>query len=422
MNKNIYYNTSSFKFFRRHVKQNEMEKEFINLINVKDKKIHSYRNFNIKKNLTRSLKLEKPIVRSLPKERSFNLDLYFQKKSIDLINKIRDLFIEFDENKSNTFDQYEFYQMFKLNKIPIKMEEIIYLFKFNAHKKVISFSELINLTIDPEFDQRYKEVIDKIKPRCEIGIICPINFSGMLSHLCEFGKLSPDAKKFHKKLSKLKSKSVFSNSLLENNNRYYLKHKNSIPIRERKVKINFETKRSVPINFQERNLFQKGNKSIFNRNNDFMAPVELMPDSEFYKRTLELKRENEVMTKALKTMIEISHKKLHRYENTFKDTNYRNKIETSKINLANSFNTLKKLNPKMKNKTYISFCPLKEEFINLNTGGICDFKTINEYKSKENKNRIPYKPTLTEINKNHDKYIKYNPFLMKNYRTLISKK
>ena len=241
MNKSIFYNTSSFKFFRRHVKQNEMEKEFINLINEKDKKNYSLKNTKIKKKLIKSVKLEKSIEKSLPKKRRFNLDIYFQKKSIDLINKIRDLFIEFDEDKSNSFDQYELYRMFNLNKIPIKMEEIIYLFKFNQYKKVISFSELINLTIDPEFDQRYKEVIDKVRPRCEIGIICPINFSGMLSHLCEFGKLSPDAKKFHKKLSKLKNKSVFSNSLLENNNRYYLKHKNTI--KERKDSISLENKK-----------------------------------------------------------------------------------------------------------------------------------------------------------------------------------
>ena len=396
MNKSIFYNISSFKFFRRHVKQNEMEKEFINLIYAKDKKNYSQTNTKIKKNLIKSLKLEKPIVKSLPKERKFNLDFYFQKKSIDLINKIRDLFIEFDEDKSNSFDQ-------------------IYLFKFNPHKKVISFSELINLTIDPEFDQRYKEVIDKVRPRCEVGIICPMNFSGMLSHLCEYGKLSPDAKKFHKKLSKLKTKSVFSNSLLENNNRYYLKHKSSSPMKERKVITNMESRKSVPINYKEGDSSPRRRKSIFNRHTDFMEIIELMPDSDFYKRTKELKKENEVMTKAIKTIIEISHKKMQRYDNSFKDTNYRNKIEISKKNLNNSFNILKKLNPKIKNRTFISFYPFKEEFISLNTGNICDLKTIKEYKSKDNNNKIkfPYNPILTEVNKNHKKHIKYNPFFTK---------
>ena len=409
MNKSIFYNTSSFKFFRRHVKQNEMEKEFINLINEKDKKNYSQRNTKVKKNNIKSLKLDKPIVKSLPKERKINLDFYFQKKSIDLINKIRDLFIEFDEDKSNSFDQYEFYRMFNVNKIPIKMDEIIYLFKFSPHKKVISFSELINLTIDPEFDQRYKEVIDKVRPRCEIGIICPINFSGMLSHLCEFGKLSPEAKKFHKNISKLKSKSVFNNSLLENNNRYYLKHKNSSPMKEKKPKLSLEMRKSVPINYEDSH---RRRKSIFNKNTDFTELVELMPDCEFHKKTIELKKENEEMAKVIKTILEISQKKVQRYENSFKNTNYRNKIETSKRNLTNSFNVLQKINPKMNNKTYISFCPFKDEFINLNTGGICNLKSIKEYKSKEsrNRNKAPFKPILTEINKNQEKHIKYHPF------------
>ena len=412
MNKNIFYNTSSFKFFRRHVKQNEMEKEFINLINAKDKKTYSQRNTKIKKNIIKSLKLDKPIVKSLPKERKINLDFYFQKKSIDLINKIRDLFIEFDEDKSNSFDQYEFYRMFNVNKIPIKMEEIIYLFKFNAHKKVISFSELINLTIDPEFDQRYKEVIDKVRPRCEIGIICPINFSGMLSHLCEFGKLSPDAKKFHKNLSKLKSKSVFSNSLLENNNRYYLKHKLSSPMKEQKDKTKLEMRKSCPIHYKEGERSPRRRRSIFDRNTEFIELVELMPDFEFYKKTKELKKENEEMQKSIRTILEISHKKILRYENSFKNTNYRNKIEISQRNIVNSFNLLQKINPKMNNKTYISYYPFKDEFIDLKTGGICNLKSIKEYKTKENKSRniAPCKPILTEINKNQEKHIKYNPF------------
>ena len=412
MNKNFFYNTSTFKFFRRHVKQSEMEKEFINLIYEKDKKNHSHRNTKIKKNFIKSLKLDKSVVKSLPKERKINLDFYFQKKSIDLINKIRDLFIEFDEDKSNSFDQFEFYQMFNLNKIPINMEEIVYLFKFNAHKKVISFSELINLTIDPEFEQRYKEVIDKVRPRCEIGIICPINFSGMLSHLCEYGKLSPDAKKFHKKISKIRSKSIFNNSLLENNNKFNPNHKLSSPMKEQKSKMNLEMRKSCPINYKGEERSPRRRKSIFDRNTDFMELVELMPDSEFYKKTKELKKENEEMAKSIRTILEISNKKVQRYENTFNDTNYRNKIEISKRKITNSFNALQKTNPKMNNKTYISFCPFKDEFFNLKTGEIYNLKSIKEYKRKENKSRnnAPFKPILTEINKNQEKHIKYNPF------------
>ena len=234
----------------------------------------------------------------------------------------------------------------------------------------------------------------------------------MLSHLCEFGKLSPDAKKFHKKLSKLKSKSVFSNSLLENNNRYYLKHKLFSPMKEPKDKMKLEMRKSCPINYKEGERSPRRPRSIFDRNTDFMELVELMPDFEFYKKTKELKKENEEMQKTIRTILEINHKKILRYENTFKNTNYRNKIEISQRNIANSFNLLQKINPKMNNKTYISYFPFKDEFIDLKTGEICNLKSIKEYKTKENKSRniAQCKPILTEINKNQEKHIKYNPF------------
>jgi DNA uptake protein ComE-like DNA-binding protein len=186
-------------------------------------------------------------------------------------------------------------------------------------------------------------------------------------------------------------------------------------MKERKATINLQKRRGLPINFNEGDTSPLRRKSIFNRHKDFIELVEIMPDDDFYKRTKELKKENEEMTKALKTIIEISNKKIQRYEDSFKDNNYREKIETSKRTLTNSFNTLTKLNPKMKNKSFISFCPFKKEFINLNTGDVCDLKTIKEYKSKDNKNKnkVPYKPILTDVNKSHKNHIRYNPFYTK---------
>ena len=96
MSNNIFYNVSYFKFFKRHIKPKEMEKELINLI-------YSKKGDNS----------PKPDRNNSSKEKKLNLDVYFQKNSINIINKIRDLFIEFDVDKSNSFDQNKFYQMFK---------------------------------------------------------------------------------------------------------------------------------------------------------------------------------------------------------------------------------------------------------------------------------------------------------------------
>ena len=428
MMRNIFYNTSSFKFFRRQVKPNEMEKEFISLIYSKDK------NKNIlseKNNINYNSKIYPLDIKKSgnisTKDRNINLDFFYQKHSLDLINKIRDLFIEFDEDRSNTFDQNEFYQMFNINKIPIKMEEIIYLFKFTKNKKVISFSELIHLTFDPDFDKRYKEIIEKIKPRCEIGIICPMDFSGMLSHLCEFGKLSPDAKKFHKKA---KGKFNFPNFLTLNNNSYNPRRRISEQFDKENNVINNNVK-SLRLSLKDIDL-QKRASSIkrlsvkINKNlNDSTY------EADFFNRVNELKKENQNMSNTLKTIIEITNKKVLRYEKLFKNTNYKNNIEKSKKRLANSMDIVHKINPEI-SKDYISFCPLKEEFINVKTGNTFDFNLIKDYKNRKcfnnkiknntiNFNNTSFKNTFNQINKNKKK--EYNSLYKKKFiREKIIKK
>jgi hypothetical protein len=373
------------------VNRKEMEEEFIKLINNK--------NNNISKSNPKTQRYEFP-------SKKINLGLYYQKHSLDLINKIRDLFIEFDVDKSNTFDQYEFYEMFNINKIPIKMEEIIYLFKFNSRKKSITFSELIHLTFNPDFDKRYKEVIEKIKPRCETGIICPEDFSGMLSHLCEFGKLSSDTKKFRKKISKSKE------SLILN----YLKTKSKFGIDKDDIIQNKDDK--VPLTFRLSNKkVDNSSKSIYNRNNSTNIISLSLTDSELSKKIKEFNSENYYIVNTFKTILEISHKKLKRNEKVFERNNYRNKLDISKRNLYNSIDILHKINPKI-NNTYISYCPLKEKFMDINTGRLYDAAAdIKEYKYKnlkvnETGNLLNYKPILTDIKKNKER----------NYYSFFSKK
>lgn len=396
MSNKIFYNTSYFKFFRRQIKPIEMEKEFINLINSKNEKNYPLTERNV-----------------YPKEKKINLDIFFQKHSIDLIKKIVDLFVEFDKDKSNSFDRFEFFKMFNINKIPIKMDEIIYLFKFNAQKKTISFFELINLTFNPDFDLRYKEVISKIKPRLELGIICPNDFSEMLSHLCEFGKLSADAKKIRKSISK--PKKIELNSLINNNNKHYIKSKTKDEINNIKTitKIGKNIINKISFNINKEDYLKKSSKKlIYNRNRNKNI-MESFTDPELFKTINKFKEEENYMVNNYKTILEIAKKKLIRNELLFKNINYRNKYEKSKKNLAKSIDTLYKINPNI-NNTYISYNPLKQKFINLNTGNDYDFKIINNYKSKILKNNKTenfsnYKPILTKIDENHIKN-KYNLF------------
>lgn len=358
-----------------------MEKELVNLIYSKYEKNYPKTERN-----------------NYSKEKNINLDFYFQKNSINLINKIRDLFIEFDVDHSDSFDQNEFYKMFNLNKIPIKMEEIIYLFKFSNRKKTISFSELIKLTFDSDFDKRYKDVITKIKPRCEIGIICPNDFSGMLSHLCEFGKLSSNAKKYSKNILKIKRKST--RNIAGINSKLYIRSKTKQEIDMEKIKENKNN---------DKDKLKRESLKI-NEENKLSRNVNNLTDFEFINKSQKLKEENDNIINTFKTILEITNKKVKRNDNLFRNINYRNKIETSKRHLAKSIDILHKINPKM-NNTYISFCPLNQKFIDLNTGIGYDFKVINEYKSKKLKinkteNFSKYNHILNEINNKRKK--KYN--------------
>ena len=402
MSKNIFYNTSYFKFFRRYIKPIEMEKELINLIDSKNE------NNNYPKTEGNQVQKEKKI----------NLEIFYPKNSIDLIKKIVDLFIEFDEDKSNSFDRFEFYKMFNLNKIPIKMDEIIYLFNFNAHKKTISFSELINLSFNPDFDLRYQKVITKIRPRLEIGIICPNDFSGMLSHLCEFGKLS-ETEKGRKKNSK--TKKIEKNNLNQiNNNKIYITSKTKEAIDSKKNANNIEKKTVKKVSFskKEENPKKISTKIIYqrNKNNNLM---DSFTDTKIFKKMNKLKEENEEMINYYKTLMDITKKKVTRNELLFKNFNYRNKYEISKRKLAKSIDTLYKINPNI-NNTYITYNPIKQKFINLNTGNDYDFNYIkNNYKSKRLKNNktesfSQYKPILIKINENREKN---NIFLKNNITT-----
>ena len=391
MSKNLFYNTSYFKFFRRHIKPIEMEKELIHLIDSKNE------NNNYSKTERNQYQKEKKI----------NLEIFYQKSSIDLITKIVDLFIEFDEDKSNSFDRFEFYKMFNLNKIPIKMDEIIYLFNFNAHKKAISFSELINLSFNPDFDLRYQKVISKIKPRLEIGIICPNDFSGMLSHLCEFGKLS-NTKKYRKKISKInKNENNYLNHI--KNNKIYIKSKTREEIDFENNPNNIAKKSVKKISFNKKDESPKKlNKSIINQRNRNNNLMESFTDTQNFKTMNKLKEENEKMVNNYKTIIEITKKKVTRNELLFKNFNYRNKYEISKRNLAKSIDTLYKINPKI-NSTYITYNPIKQKFINLKTGNDYDFNfKNNNYKPKKLKNNKTgsfshYKPILVKIYENNEK-------------------
>ena len=358
-----------------------MEKELINLIYSKKEDNFLKTNRN-----------------NYSKGKNLNLDVYFQKNSINIIHKICDLFIEFDIDNSNSFDQNKLYQMFNINKIPIKMDEIIYLFNINKHKKVITFSELINLTFDSDFDKRYKEVISKVKTRCEKGIICPNDFSGMLSHLCEFSILSSDYKNIRKEpIMGTKRKNTLKHLNAIENNKYYIRSKTKDEI-DMEQKSNQNTSVDKIRKISNKKVVENNEKKTHSRNK--INLTELHSIYHIFENSNKVKEYSDNMLNSIEAIIEIAEKKIVRNEKFFRNTDFINKIQTSKRNLAKSIDILHKINPKI-NNSYISYCPLNQKFLDLNIGKGCDSKNIEKYKYKLfkniiNENILNYKPIITE--------------------------
>ena len=107
--------------------------------------------------------------------------------------------------------------------------------------------------------------------------------------------------------------------------------------------------------FQSSKKNDKYNKKFLNsRNRNNLT--EMNSFYQFLEKSHKMKEEHDNMINNIKTMIEITKKKIIRNQQFFKSMNYRNKIEKSKRNLAKSIDILHKINPKI-NNTFMSYCP-----------------------------------------------------------------
>lgn len=356
INFKTFYNVSSFLFFRRQINSEEKEKGLIKYINEKDTK-----SFDVEK--TKPNKSQRNIIKK------FNPEFLFQSYSLEGVDKIRDLFLEFDFDKSFSFDVDELHSMFHANLIPITKSELTYIFNFTKRKNSVSFSELMEHSFEKPFLEKFKRTIEKVKKRCEPGVICPTNFIDMLIHLCEFKKLENTVKKLEKKIDKLDD--YHQKSYEEDTN-------------------------SKTIYTGLNSLTKKTNKTQFKpKHNKFRS-----------------------ITKTFKNALEISEEKLKKsVEKNY--INIREINNNKKKSVTNSLKLIHKNNPKIK-LDYISFDVIKNTFNNMNKGNIIDInKTLNyqnSYKSKrKNKNYFNNITILKNI-----KNLKLSPYISSNFPLIKS--
>ena len=356
------YNINTFDFYRRQIKQSDLDRAFIKLIEDEEKK--NQEKEKLAKNETDEVPLKLPEIKKRNKdgEKNLNLNLIFPKISIERIMRIRDLFLEFDYDKNRTFDQDEVYSIFVMSNIPIKYEEVKELFGYNKKRKFISFSEFINLTINDKFSTKFKNLImDKIRYRTKEGDICPNDFNDMLAYLSEFGKLSNEVK------SEIREKNMNNLSSTSKNVTEFDNKED-----EKNNEIN-EAKEELPIVKNETESAEKiedENKLINNRNPN-------LKNKEF----------------EFKNFMEINSQKLLRFKEYFIKTNIHDKILKKKHKVSKSVNIIDSFYPNLA-KNYISYFPTENSFKRM--------KDSSDLSFISRKNRKRYNTIHTDSNPNSD--------------------
>ena len=394
--KNRVYNINTFNFYRRQVRPEDLDRAFIKLIEKEEEKIKEQKRLEDEKDNSNlenkdinnnENEKEKANNENNPgKTKNLSLDLIFPKLSVERIMKIRDLFLEFDADRNRTFDQEEIHIMFNMNKIPITIEEVIELFGFNKRKKFLSFFEFIQLTVNEAFSNKFKKLImEKIRYRTNKTDICPNDFSDMLSHLCEFGKLSPELKDKTKE------------NQMETIAKEKASKKNVLDLQERSSGKRRSTKQKSLMGEIVKSLNEK---QVNLRNIDFNNEKDI---NKIRENPNVIKKERE-----FRNFMEISNKKFLRFKEFLTKANIRDKILKKKEKLSQSLKTLSNLNSNMK-VDYISYFPTDNSLKNLKTNKIFSVK-----KKKIKLPPIKYNST-EKILLSENRKIKRNIYFNNNY-------
>ena len=396
------YNINTFSFYRRQVKPEDLDRAFIKLIedeeqkrmqlekeSSKEKTFQNTESKTVNKNENeKNESNSKDTENNTRKTKNLSLGLIFPKISIERIMKIRDLFLEFDADRNRTFDQDEIHVMFNMNKIPITLEEVIDLFGFSKKKQFLSFFEFIQLTVNEAFSTKFKKLImEKIRYRTSQNDICPNDFSDMLSHLCEYGKLSPELKD---KTKENQMELIDKKSPKKDDTTFF----------ERE---NFKRSSTKKKSIISEIVMGLSHDQINLNNIDFMNEKEVNKIREIPNL---VKKEKE-----FRNFMEISSRKFLRFKEFLKKANIRDKILEKKEKVSKSLKILNKLNSysiknsKTGNKDFISYYPTDNSFKNLGNNKIVSLSV------KKDKIKLP----LIKYNNTESNIVSENRKIKRNW-------
>lgn len=135
--------------------------------------------------------------------------LLFHQGTLETIYKIRDIFLEFDEDRSRTLEICELYTMFNSNDIPITEEELIELFTKPHQKKKkiweyrLTFLDLVEFALDERCQTKFREVMNRIRKRCPDIVFLPLSLEQALEYIFHKGQIKLNMKKINKGIKRL---------------------------------------------------------------------------------------------------------------------------------------------------------------------------------------------------------------------------
>lgn len=195
-------NTSTIKWMRNKVKPEVISSSLTSLLLEKEKKIPLILQILNGTQFLNSLTKDNASNKS-----NMNPQMFFNETTLKKIHQIRDLFIDFDEDRSRTLDVSELHKMFNSNQIPLTKRELVKLFGKGIKNKIedyrLSFFDIVLFSLSEKHNYNFRNLMKKVKKRVDKDIYIPLDFNTALEYIYNKGLIKKSLKKIERGIKTL---------------------------------------------------------------------------------------------------------------------------------------------------------------------------------------------------------------------------
>lgn len=136
-------------------------------------------------------------------------ELLYNTTELSKLCQMRDIFLEFDADRSRTLEIKELLFMFNSNGIPITAEELVELFtepgkkKKNIWEYKISFLDFIKFALDYECEEKFRKIKEKIQLRHNNKLFIPLTLAHCFDYIFKKEKIKGCIDKIDKGIKKV---------------------------------------------------------------------------------------------------------------------------------------------------------------------------------------------------------------------------